>query len=90
MRRLAQYCINVADLDRSEKFYTEVLGLSVDQRIEIPGAKEIILVGDEGDTRMQLAQQLDNLIQELREPQEWQDLSEDENEDADPLNEWGD
>jgi len=37
-----------------------------------------------------LAQQLDNMIQELREPDEWQDFSDDDTEDADPLNEWGD
>ena len=58
MRRLAQFCIYVFDLQRSEAFYTEVLGLKVEQRLQIPNAKEIILAGSDGDTRIQLAQAL--------------------------------
>lgn len=57
MRRLAQYCINVTDLERAEAFYCGVLGLNVVSRIEVPGASELVLAGSEGDTRMQLAQQ---------------------------------
>lgn len=54
--RLGQYCINVTDLDRSTRFYTEVLGLEIRQRVDIPEAKEIIL-GGAGDSTIQLAQQ---------------------------------
>ena len=51
---LDQYCINVSDLARSERFYTEALGLSVTHRIEIPGVSEVVLAGASGN-RIQLA-----------------------------------
>jgi catechol 2,3-dioxygenase-like lactoylglutathione lyase family enzyme len=51
---LDQYCINVSDLARSERFYTEGLGLSVTHRIEIPGVSEVVLEGASGN-RIQLA-----------------------------------
>lgn len=54
--RLGQYCINVTDLDRSTQFYTEVMGLEIRQRVDIPEAREIIL-GGEGDATIQLAQE---------------------------------
>lgn len=57
--RLGQFCINVTDLDHSIRFYTEVMGLQVQQHIEIPGAKEVILGADGSDCKLQLAQQLD-------------------------------
>lgn len=51
---LDQYCINVRDLARSERFYTEGLGLTVTHRIEIPGVSEVVLKGASGN-RLQLA-----------------------------------
>ncbi len=54
--RLGQFCIGVTDLARSEDFYTRVLGLTVQQRIEIPDAKEIVLGADGSDGKIQLAQ----------------------------------
>jgi lactoylglutathione lyase len=57
--RVGQYCINVTDLERSARFYSEVMGLEIQQRIEIPGAKEIVLGAKGSDGKIQLAQQLD-------------------------------
>ena len=62
MRRLAQFCINVTDLDKSEKFYVDALGLVVENRFDFPELKESLLVGDTGNaetTRLQLAHKLD-------------------------------
>ncbi len=56
--RLDQFCINVTDLQRSERFYSEVLGLQVEGRFEIPGVQEVVLAGD-GGSRIQLAQHLE-------------------------------
>lgn len=54
--RLGQFCISVTDLPRSEDFYTRVFGLDVQQRIEIPEAKEIVLGAEGSDGKLQLAQ----------------------------------
>lgn len=54
--RLGQFCISVTDLDRSEDFYTRVLGLVTQQRIEIPDAKEIVLGAEGSEGMLQLAQ----------------------------------
>jgi lactoylglutathione lyase len=54
--RVGQFCISVTDLERSEKFYTEVCELTVQQRLEIPDAKEIILGSEGSDGSIQLAQ----------------------------------
>ena len=54
--RLGQFCISVTDLARSEDFYTRILGLEVQQRIEIPQAKEIVLGAPDSDGKLQLAQ----------------------------------
>jgi lactoylglutathione lyase len=56
---VAQFCISVTDLDRSEKYYTEILGLDVQDRIEIPDAKEIVLGSEGSDGKIQLAQKTD-------------------------------
>ena len=56
---LGQYCINVTDLDRSVEFWSEVIGIPVQSRTEIPTAKEVVLQADEGGSRIQLAQQLE-------------------------------
>lgn len=54
--RLGQFCITVTDLARSEAFYADVLGLEVQQRIEIEEADEIVLGSPESDASIQLAQ----------------------------------
>ena len=56
---LGQYCINVTDLERSVEFWSEVIGIPVQSRTEIPTAKEVVLQAEEGGSRIQLAQQLD-------------------------------
>lgn len=56
---VGQYCIYVTDIERSERFYTEVIGLKVQSRTEIPGVHEIVLAADEGGGRLQLAQRHD-------------------------------
>ena len=57
--RVAQFCISVTDLDRSEDYYTNVLGLQVQQRIEIPDAKELVLGSEGSEGMIQLAQKTD-------------------------------
>tara|TARA_R110002111_G_scaffold102279_1_gene158599 strand:- start:91 stop:498 length:408 start_codon:yes stop_codon:yes gene_type:complete len=54
--RVGQFCISVTDLQRSEDFYTRVLGLVTQQRIEIPEASEIVLGAEGSDGKIQLAQ----------------------------------
>ena len=52
-----QFCINVADLDRSIYFYETVLGFQITHRIEQPGGMnvtEVIFEGDSGN-RLQIA-----------------------------------
>ena len=56
---LGQYCINVSDLDKSVEFWSEVIGIPVQSRTEIPTAKEVVLQAEAGGSRIQLAQQLD-------------------------------
>jgi lactoylglutathione lyase len=50
--------IGVSDLARSEDFYTRVLGMSVQQRIDLPHLKEVV-VGYEGRTSVVLMHWLD-------------------------------
>lgn len=57
--KVGQYCINVTDLQRSERFYTDVMGLKVQMRSRIPGVEEVVLGADEGGGRVQLAQHLE-------------------------------
>jgi lactoylglutathione lyase len=56
---LAQYCINVSDIERSIALWRDVIGIPLVSRTEIPGAREAILQSPHGGSRMQLAQQLD-------------------------------
>ena len=53
---VGQYCIYVSDIERSERFYTEVIGLKVQSRTEIPDVHEIVLAADQGGGRLQLAE----------------------------------
>ena len=56
---LDQFCINVSDLERSVRFYEQVLGLTVTHRIEIPNVSEVVLAGASG-SRIQLARHHDH------------------------------
>ncbi len=57
---LSQYCINVSDLDRAIEFWEGVVGIPVQSRTEIPGAREAVLQSPAGGSRMQLAQHFDH------------------------------
>lgn len=52
---VGQYCIWVSDLERSVRFYEDIIGLKVQSRTEIPGVKEAVLAADQGGGRLQLA-----------------------------------
>ncbi|MBM3675544.1 MAG: VOC family protein [Actinobacteria bacterium] len=56
---LGQFCITVADLERSVAFWEGVVGLPVQSRTEIPGVLEAVLQSPHGGARMQLAQFLE-------------------------------
>ncbi len=56
---VGQYCINVTDLERSERFYVDIIGLKVQTRTQIPNVDEIVLAADVGGGRLQLAQWLE-------------------------------
>jgi lactoylglutathione lyase len=55
---LGQYCIYVADLERSVKFY-EALGLQNTSRTDLPSIKEAIVENPDKGGKLQLAQKLD-------------------------------
>ena len=55
---LGQYCINVADLDRTVAFY-ETLGLTCTSRTDISEALEAIVERPDKGSKLQLAQQKD-------------------------------
>lgn len=57
---LAQYCINVEDMDRALGFWVDVCELELQHRTEIPGAHEAVIQSPHGGSRLQLAQHLDN------------------------------
>jgi lactoylglutathione lyase len=56
---VGQYCIYVADLERSVRFYTDVIGLKEQSRTEIPGVNEAVLAAGEGGGQHQLAERHD-------------------------------
>ena len=56
---VGQYCINVTDLERSERFYEDIIGLKVQSRTQIPNVNQVVLAADVGGGRLQLAQWLD-------------------------------
>jgi lactoylglutathione lyase len=60
---VGQYCIYVEDLERSVRFYTDIIGLKEQSRTDIPGVHEVVLAADEGGGRLQLAERY-----EQREP----------------------
>jgi lactoylglutathione lyase len=53
---LGQFCITVSDLERSVAFWEGVMGIPVQSRTEIPGAREVVLQAEVGGSRLQLAQ----------------------------------
>jgi predicted enzyme related to lactoylglutathione lyase len=53
---VGQYCIYVSDIKRSERFYTDVIGLKVQSRTEIDDVHEVVLAAEEGGGRLQLAE----------------------------------
>ena len=55
---LAAVGIGVSDMARSEDFYTRVLGMQVQQRIDLPHLKEVV-VGYQGRTSVVLMHWLD-------------------------------
>jgi catechol 2,3-dioxygenase-like lactoylglutathione lyase family enzyme len=55
---LAAVGIGVSDMARSEDFYTRVLGMQVQQRIDLPHLREVI-VGHQGRTSVVLMHWLD-------------------------------
>jgi lactoylglutathione lyase len=52
---VGQFCIAVSDLERSVRFYTEIMGLVEQGRTEIPNVNEVHLGGETGGGRLQLA-----------------------------------
>ena len=57
---VAQYCINVRDIDKALEFWEGVCELELQHRTEIPGVLEAVIQSPHGGSRMQLAQHLDN------------------------------
>ena len=52
---VGQVCIMVSDLEESVRFYTEILGLTEQGRTDIPNVQEVVVAGDQGGGRIQLA-----------------------------------
>jgi catechol 2,3-dioxygenase-like lactoylglutathione lyase family enzyme len=52
---IGNVAINVSDLDRSERFYVDVIGLEVLARIETPDVREVLLGSSEGGSQLMLA-----------------------------------
>jgi catechol 2,3-dioxygenase-like lactoylglutathione lyase family enzyme len=53
---IGNIAINVSDLERSERFYVDVLGLEVLNRIETPDVRETFLGSSTGGSQLALAQ----------------------------------
>lgn len=53
---VGQFCIQVSDLEVSARFYSEIMGLTEQSRTQIPNVDEVVLAGNEGGGRIQLAQ----------------------------------
>jgi lactoylglutathione lyase len=52
---IGNVAINVSDLERSERFYVDVLGLEVLARIDTPDVKEVLLGSSDGGSQLMLA-----------------------------------
>ncbi|MDG2028797.1 MAG: VOC family protein [Acidimicrobiales bacterium] len=57
MVTIGQTCINVADLDRSLRFYTAGIGLTLVRQVDFNGLHEVVLQGEGRGSRFQLAYQ---------------------------------
>ena len=55
MTTIGNIAINVSDLERSERFYVDVLGLEVLARIETPDVREVLLGSSDGGSQLMLA-----------------------------------
>jgi lactoylglutathione lyase len=53
---VGQFCIYVQDLERSVRFYSDIIGLKVQSRTEIDDVHEAVLAADQGGGRLQLAE----------------------------------
>lgn len=53
---VGQYCIYVSDIERSIRFYREIIGLELQGRTEIDDVHEAHLAADAGGGRLQLAE----------------------------------
>jgi catechol 2,3-dioxygenase-like lactoylglutathione lyase family enzyme len=56
---IGNVAVLVADLERSERFYVDVLGLEVLARIQTPDVREILLGSSAGGSQLMLAQHAD-------------------------------
>ena len=56
---IGNIAINVADLERSERFYVDVLGLEVLNRIQTPDVEELIVGSASGGSQLILARHAD-------------------------------
>lgn len=56
---IGNVALNVTDLERSERFYVDVLGLEVLARIDTPDVREIIVGSSTGGSKLLLAQHSD-------------------------------
>jgi len=52
---VGQFCLNVTDLERSIRFYEDLIGVPVRRRVTGDGFEEVILAAGEGGGRLQLA-----------------------------------
>jgi lactoylglutathione lyase len=52
---VGQLCISVSDLERSVRFYADLIGLEEQGRTDIPHVNEVVLAGKSGGGRLQLA-----------------------------------
>jgi lactoylglutathione lyase len=59
-QNVGQICINVTDIEKSIEFWTEILGIPLQGRTEIPNVLEAVVQAPEGGSRIQLAQHLDH------------------------------
>ena len=56
---IGNVAIHVSDLERSERFYVDVLGLEVLNRVETPTVREVFLGSSAGGSQLALAEQRD-------------------------------